>query len=259
MTRTALITGASSGIGKEIAQLAARDRLDLVLVARQEDKLHALAQELEKAHSVRVHVVAADLADTAAPQRIYDRLQQSGVVVDILVNNAGFGVHGPFLEMSLERQSAMIEVNVQALMKLTHLFAIGMKSRGFGRVLHIASTAGFQSGPYMAVYYATKSFVILFSEALAEELKGTGVTVTCHCPGATATEFGAVSGNDKTRLFKQGQVASVVDVASDAWGAMNGGRVLKIHGVLNLAMMEAQRLGPRALTRKITSWINDVV
>lgn len=254
--RTALITGASAGIGKAMAPLFARDGHDLVLVARGKDRLEALAAELQAAHRVTAHVIAADLTDPAAPFQIFEETQRRGLTIDFLVNNAGFGSNGPFLDLSLPREAEMVEVNCAALLKLTHFYAGPMRARGFGRVLNIASTAGFQPGPYMATYYASKAFVVSFSEALAHELRDTGVTVTCHCPGATHTEFAAKAGNDKSRLFQQPGVASAEAVAAHAYTAMMRGKALAIHGALNALLVQSLRFSPRALVRTIAAEVN---
>jgi len=250
---TALITGASAGLGTELARLAARDGHDVILVARSEDRLRALADELQKAHGVKAQVVAADLADRDAPARIFEACGDAKV--DLLFNNAGFGSNGTFLDLDLAHELNMVQVNVAAVVALTHLFAGPMRARGFGRVCNIASTAGFQAGPYMATYYATKAFVITFSEALAVELAGTGVTVTAHCPGATATEFATRAGNDKTALFKSG-VARADEVAAHAYRATMRGQTLAIHGAKNWLMIESQRIAPRALVRSIAARLN---
>lgn len=255
-TRTALITGASAGIGKAMAPLFAREGHDLVLVARGKDRLEALATELQAAHRVTAHVVAADLTDPAAPFQIFEETQRLGLTIDFLVNNAGFGSNGPFLDLSLSREAEMVEVNCAALLKLTHFYAGPMRQRGFGRVLNIASTAGFQPGPYMATYYASKAFVVSFSEALSHELRDTGVTVTCHCPGATHTEFAAKAGNDKTRLFQRSGVASADEVAAHAYAAMMRGKPLAIHGALNTLLVQSLRFSPRALVRTIAAEVN---
>src|SRR5438128_1555599 len=198
----ALITGASSGIGLELAKLFARDEHDVVLVARRADKLKQLAAQLGSAHNIRATVIPADLADPAAPEEIFRALRAADVELDVLVNNAGFGVTGPFLATDAAAELRMIQVNVTALTHLTKLFLPGMLGRGAGRVLNVASTAGFQPGPLMAVYYATKAYVISFSDALAEELRGTGVTVTCLCPGPTKTGFQEAAHMDGVRIFK---------------------------------------------------------
>ena len=254
--RTALITGASAGLGKEFAGLFAKDGHDVILVARSEDKLKALAADLSKTHHIAAHVVAADLTDPAAPQRIFDDVKARGLAVDFLVNNAGFGSNGAFLDLPLARESEMIEVNIKALVKLTHLFTEPMRQRKLGRVLNIGSTAGFQAGPFMATYYASKAFVNTFSEGLAFELKGTGVTVTCHCPGATATDFAATAGNDKAPLFTGGRVATAHDVAVHAYRAMMNGEVLAVHGALNWLGTFSVRFSPRSVVTSIAAKLN---
>ncbi len=256
MGKTALITGASAGLGTEFARLFARDGHDVVLVARSRPRLEALAKELEQQHRVKAHVVAEDLADPAAPGRLFAAVQARGLEVEFLVNNAGFGSTGPFLDLDLGKEAEMVEVNCAALLKLSHLFARPMRERKSGRVLNVASTAGFQPGPYMATYYATKAFVVSFSEALAHELKGSGVTVTCSCPGATATEFSARSGNEKNKLFKGKNVAKAADVAADAYQAMLAGQVLRVHGFGNWLLAQSLRLSPRAVVRSVAAGMN---
>lgn len=253
--KTALITGASAGIGEALAALFAKDGHDVVLVARSEGKLGALAQKLEAEHKVRATIIKADLRDAAAPQQIFDRCADQPI--DFLVNNAGFGSSGKFLELDLANEAAMVEVNIAALVKLTHLFGKKMRERGFGRIMNIASTAGFQPGPYMATYYATKAFVISFSEALAFELKGSGVTVTCHCPGATATNFAAAAGNDKSRLFQRSGVAKASEVALHAYRAMMNREVLAVHGAMNAMGVAGVRFSPRSWVRWFTAKLNE--
>ena len=254
--RTALVTGASAGIGKELARLFAADGHDVVLVARSVEKLEQLAGELTKTYGVQAHVVAADLGHHAAPSAVVEQVNKRGLTIDFLVNNAGFGSNGAFVDLDLKRELEMVDLNVRALLELTHHFARPMRDRGFGRVMNIASTAGFQPGPYMATYYATKAFVISFTEALAFELAGTGVTVTCHCPGATATEFASTAGNEKTKLFQRSGVADAKSVASHAYRAMMHGEVLSIHGALNWIGMQSLRVAPRALMRSVVAGLN---
>ncbi len=254
--RTALVTGASGGIGKELASLFAKDGHDVVLVARGQSKLRTLADDLENAHGIKAHVVAADLGASGAAAQVFEEVTKRGVSVDFLVNNAGFGTNGAFLDLDLERESQMIQVNVAALLELTHYFARPMRERGYGRVMNIASTAGFQPGPFMATYYASKAFVLSFSEALAFELQGTGVTVTCHCPGATATDFAASAGNEKSRLFQRSGVADVKEVAQHAYRAMMKGQVLAVHGALNSFGVAALRVTPRSVVRSIAANLN---
>jgi short-subunit dehydrogenase len=254
--RTALITGASSGLGREFARLAAQEGHDVVLVARSESKLRELARELSTAHQVGAHVVTADLSQPEAPDTIVAAVNRLGLAIDFLINNAGFGSTGAFLELELAREIEMIDLNVRALTALTHHFAKPMVARGFGRIMNIASTAGFQPGPFMATYYASKAFVVSFSEALAFELRGTGVTVTCHCPGATATEFASTAGNDKTKLFQRKGVADAREVALHGYRAMMKGQVLAIQGALNWMGVEAVRFAPRAAVRSMAAGFN---
>ena len=206
--QTALVTGASSGIGEELAKLAAADGCNLVLVARRQERLDALARDLSVAHGVSARVITADLANRAAPRRIAEELTKGRLTIDILVNNAGLGIYGPFWERELGKELEVVQVNVVALTELTGLLLPGMISRKRGRILNVASTAAFQPGPWMAVYYATKAYVLSFSEAIAEELKGTGVTVTALCPGPTITEFQGAAGvrhRASSRRFRHGR------------------------------------------------------
>ncbi len=253
--RTALITGASAGLGNELARLFAKDQHDVVLVARSAAKLESLASELRAAHGITAHVVVADLGTAAGVEHVW--AEARGLDVDFLVNNAGFGSNGPFVELDLARELEMVQVNCAALLALTHRFAGPMRARKFGRVLNIASTAGFQPGPFMATYYASKAFVISLSEALAFELAGSGVTVTCHCPGATATDFAAVAGTEKTALFqKSGNVAAAANVALHAYRAMHSGKTLSVHGAMNKLGVQSLRFAPRSVVRGIAAKLN---
>jgi short-subunit dehydrogenase len=257
MTKTALITGASAGLGLELAQLFAADKHDVVLVARRRDQLEALATRLAAERGVIAGVIAADLADPGAPQRIVDELKRRGTEIDYLVNNAGFGTNGKFVERDLLRELAMVQVNVTSLVHLTGLLLPGMVARGSGRILNLGSTAGFQPGPFMSVYYATKAFVISFTEALNYELRGTGVTATVSCPGATATEFGRIAGNEASTLFKMG-VMKAPEVAKDAYRAMMAGKGEVIHGLFNKFLIMGQRLLPRAAVRATAARLNQI-
>ncbi|MFO0597860.1 MAG: SDR family oxidoreductase [Myxococcaceae bacterium] len=252
---TALITGASAGLGEQFAHLFAKDGHDVVLVARNEARLVAIAERL-RIHKVKVHVVPEDLSRPGCAARLYERVKAMGVQVDFLVNNAGFGSTGPFLDLPLEREVEMVELNCVTLMELCHRFGRELRDRKSGKILNIASTAGFQPGPFMSTYYATKAFVVSFSEGLAHELKDSGVTVTCYCPGATHTEFAKTSGNDKSRLFQRPGVAKAEDVAADAYRAMVEGEVLAVHGLMNFLGMQGLRLSPRAVIRSITAAVN---
>jgi uncharacterized protein len=255
LKKTALITGASSGLGLELAQLFAADKHDVVLVARRRDQLEALATRLAAERGVVAQVISADLADPGAPQRIVDELKRLNLEIEFLVNNAGFGTTGPFVDRDLLRELAMVQVNVTSLVHLTGLLLPGMVARRSGRILNLGSTAGFQPGPFMAVYYATKAFVNSFSEALAYELRGTGVTATVSCPGATATEFGKVSGNDQARLFQR-RVMGAPEVAAHAYRAMMAGKAMAIPGFTNKAVVQLLRVSSRGMVRGIAARLN---
>jgi short-subunit dehydrogenase len=256
MTSVALVTGASAGLGRELARLLAADRASLVLVARRRDRLEELAGELRAAGAPLVMVLAEDLADRDAPARIEAAVREAGLEVDVLVNNAGFGSNGAFVELDPARELEMIQVNVTALVELTQRFLPAMVARRRGRVLNLGSTAGFQPGPFMATYYATKAFVNSFTEALGFELRGSGVTVTVSCPGPTATEFGEVSGNARSALFKLG-AADAPTVAREAYAAMKAGRPRVVHGFTNVAAAQLQqRLGPRAAVIAVVARLN---
>ena len=248
---TALITGASSGIGWELARLFAADKTNLVLVARRQDKLDQVAAELRRDHGVQVQVLAKDLADPQSPQAIFDALAAENVTVDILVNNAGFGAVGSVADLPMEKQMEMVQVNVTALTHLTRLFLPGMIQRRSGGIFNVGSTAGFQPGPYMAVYYATKAYVLSFTEALAEEVIGTGVQVTCLAPGPTATGFAATAHLENKLLFRLGTVDART-VAQAGYRGFRRGKVLVIPGLRNKLGALAVRFVPRAWVRKVT-------
>jgi short-subunit dehydrogenase len=253
----ALVTGASAGLGTEFARLFAADGHDVVLVARRRDRLDALAKELGSAgdKKVRTHVIALDLGAPDAVKKLTAELARLGLEIDFLVNNAGFGASGAFHSADEARQLEMVQLNVNTLVALTRALLPGMVARGRGRVLNIGSTAGFQPGPFMAVYYASKAFVNSFTEALWYELKGTGVTATVSCPGATATEFGGVAGNDKSRLFMMGAAKADV-VARQAYKAMLAGRAMVVHGAKNKLAVQSLRVSPRSTVRAIAGALN---
>ena len=248
---TALVTGASSGIGLELATLLARSRHDLVVVARNRDRLEAVAGGLREEFGVAVTVLAKDLAGPAAPAGIAGELSASGTVVDILVNNAGLGVYGPFAKTPIEKELETIQLNVAALTHLTKLFLPGMLERRRGRILNVASTAAFQPGPLMAVYYATKAYVLSFSEALTNETAGTGVTVTTLCPGPTLTDFQRRAGFGNVPLLKSPLVMSAADAARAGYEGMMRGRRLVIPGAINKTLVQALRVTPRRLVTAI--------
>jgi uncharacterized protein len=254
---TALITGASSGIGLELARIFAANKHDVVLVARSEGKLRELARECE-ASGVRAHVVPADLATPDGARSIVEAVARLGLEIDTLVNNAGFGVYGRFVDTPLATELASIQVNVVALTELTKRCLPGMVARRRGRILNVASTAGFLPGPLMAVYYATKAYVVSFSEAIANELEGTGVTVTVLCPGPTATGFQAVAHLETSRMVSLLRKATSRSVAEAGYEAVMSGKVLCIPGVPNkVSALLAPRLFPRAIIRKVVRAIQE--
>jgi uncharacterized protein len=251
---TVLITGASSGIGRELAKCFARDGSRLALVARSGGALQTLADELRKAHKVDARVFTVDLARADAPTQVLNHLETAGFKIDILVNNAGFGAQGHFAELPLERQMHIIQVNVTTLTQLTRLLLPGMIERRRGGVLNVASTAAFQAGPNMAVYYATKAYVLSFSEALAEELSGTGVSVTALCPGPTQTNFFAAAAIRTSRLFNWGAMSAEA-VARVGHDAFRRKQVVAIPGFRNQLLAFLVRLVPRVVARRIAgSW-----
>src|SRR4051812_8895375 len=250
---TALITGASAGLGAEYAKLFAADGHDLVLVARRRDRLDAIAAQLQEARGVKGRVGGPDLSAPDGPRKGLEALH--GMPIDFLVNNAGFGTSGAFAELPVDRELEMIQVNIVALTALTRAVLPGMIARRSGRILNIGSTAGFQPGPFMATYYASKAFVNSFTEALWYELRDTGVTATVSCPGATATEFAAVAGNDRSRLFRMG-AASAASVAREGYRAMMAGKPIVVHGVRNKLGVQLLRVSPRGAIRAVAAALN---
>ncbi|OLE63312.1 MAG: short-chain dehydrogenase [Cyanobacteria bacterium 13_1_40CM_2_61_4] len=256
---TALITGASGGIGYELAKLFARDHHDLVLVARSGDKLNQIAGELQSRFGVTVKTVTLDLAQAPAPKFLFDQLQREKIAVKILVNNAGFGAHGLFAHMPEEDILDQIHLNICALTHLTRLFLGPMLASGGGKIMNVASTAAFQPGPLMAVYYATKAYVLSFSEALADELRRSGVTVTCFCPGATHTGFAKRAGTEGSRLFKQLGAMDAERVARDGYRGLMAGKTLVISGAHNWLVAESVRFAPRKMVTAISRWVAEKV
>lgn len=245
MKLNALITGASSGIGYEFAKVCAEKGHDLILVARREDKLQAMKQDLERAFGIKVSLLPFDLSKPSVPDEIFNSLDRQQIPVDILVNNAGFGDFGSFADADWKKLSEMIQVNITALTHLTKLFLPGMIIRKSGKVLNIASTAAFGAGPLMAVYYATKGYVLQLSEALAKELQGTGVTVTVVCPGPTETGFQAVAGSRQSKLVQGKKLPTARDVAEFGYQAMMRGETVAVHGLVNSLLVQVTRFLPR--------------
>jgi uncharacterized protein len=248
----ALVTGASSGIGLELAHVLAEHGHDLVLVARSEDRLVQLGEELARSDGIKYKVVAADLARPHAAQEVVARFSSLAAPVDVLVNNAGFGLYGPFAKGPLDAQLDMVQVNVVALTALTGLLLPSMVARRTGRILNVASTAAFQPGPMMAVYYATKAYVLSFSEALANELSGTGVTVTALCPGPTRSAFQVTARMQSARLVRMMRLPEARSVAVAGYEGLTLGRRIVIPGWTNRVGARLARLAPR-------SWATEVV
>ena len=244
--KTALITGASLGIGLEFARLAADDGYNLVLVARDEKKLMDVAQELATRYGVNVRIFARDLSDVAGCDEIVAELEKTGISISLLINNAGYGLYGAFSDASLNDTLSMMRLNMLSLTSLTRLLLPSMLSRGDGKILNIASVAAFMPGPNMAVYYASKAYVLSFSEALSSEVRGTGVTVTALCPGPTQTGFEKRAGLGGSRLFK-GSLATAHDVAVLGYKGVMTGKRLVIAGTQNRLFTTLVRILPRAL------------
>jgi short-subunit dehydrogenase len=247
---TALVTGASSGIGAEMARVLAEHGHNLVLVARRAERLEALRAELELRYGISAVVISADLSGSNAGQELYNDVSRSNIEINILVNNAGFNVYGPFTETDLESERRMIQVNVVAVVELTKRFARDMVQRGFGRILNLGSTGSFAPAPLDSLYAASKAFVLSFSEALAEELKGTGVAVTVLCPGPTETEFAASAGMLETKIFS-GRLMPAQKVAAIGYRAMMRGQTTVIAGLANQFQILSMRFAPRALVAKV--------
>jgi short-subunit dehydrogenase len=247
---TALITGASSGLGEEFAYQLARERYDLVLVARRKDRLEAVAARAREFGSKTVTILASDLASPGAAAKLHAEVAALSLEIGYLVNNAGFGTHGAFCELPIEREIEEIELNVAALVAVCRLFAPAMAARKSGTIINVASTAAFQPVPWMATYGATKAFVLSFSEALARELGESGVTVLALCPGPTHTEFQAVA-NTADSTFPDFAYMDAATVVAQGIASAKRGRAVRINGVMNFLMAQSTRIAPRALVRRI--------
>jgi uncharacterized protein len=259
-SETLLITGASSGIGLELAKCFAAEQSGnenarLILLARNKDALESLAAELRRDWKIEVIVLTADLSLPEIPKRIFSELSAQKIFVDVLVNNAGFGANGAFAEISLPRQLEMLQVNIVTLMELTGLFLPGMIQRKRGGILNVGSVAGFVPGPGMAVYYATKAFVLSFTEALAEELVGSGLIVSVLCPGPTESNFGNVARGKKVRQIKTGKMSAKA-VAVYGHRAFRNGKVTAVPGLQNKMFVFLNRILPRRLPRKLVKRYN---
>ena len=258
-TETALITGASSGIGLHLAREFARHTHPLVLVAPVQAELSSLASELTAEFNVPVRVIAKDLEQPESAQEIFDELSSAAVQVDILVNNAGHGQKGKFWEIPIERDLSILRLNVEAPLRLTKLFIEPMLARGRGRILNVASVAGFEAGPNFAVYHASKAFVLSWSEALAEELENTNITLTALCPGPTDTDFFEKADMVDTRAFQKANLMPPQPVAESGYkGLMSGDRIV-VPGAMNKAMVFSRRFLPKTAQAKMNEALYEEV
>ena len=254
--RSVLITGASGGIGLELAKVFAREGYDLWLVARNASKLEAIQKELSAEHPVSIQFISKDLSQVASAQELFDELKKRSVFIDVLVNNAGAGHFGLFAEMPLIRHEKVMNLNMVSLTQLTHLFLGPMLKRKTGKILNVASTAAFQPGPLLAVYYASKAYVLHFSEALANELKSSGVTVTTLCPGPTQTDFQKSANMTGSKLFKR-SVMSAERVAEEGYQGMLKGKTIVIPGLLNKIIASSHRFAPRSVVAAVTRKVQE--
>lgn len=249
--KTALITGASGGLGFELTRLAAADGYRLVLVARAKSKLEDVAAQMRARHAVTVDVIAADLSVSGAAQAVHAEVQRKQLAVDVLINNAGFAIFGLFFENDLAAVDGMLQTNIAALTLLTRLFLPEMIARKSGKILNVASTAAFAPGPLMAAYYASKAYVLSFSEAIAEELRGSGVTLTTLAPGPTRTGFWARAAIEDSRLATGILVMDAADVAKAGYRAMLEGKMVCVPGFLNRMLGLAARMSPPSMAARI--------
>ncbi len=254
--KTALITGASSGIGLEFANLFAKDGYHVVLTARNEKRLHEIADQLKAKYGTEATIFAKDLSMTDAAEELTAEILSKGIEIDILINNAGFAAYGPFNETSWKDEKDMIQVNITALTTLTKHLLPGMIKRNRGKILNVASTAAFQPGPLMAVYYATKAYVLSFSEAIDYELLNTNVSVTALCPGATATNFEKRASLESSRLFQSGAM-NAHEVALSGYNALMKEKAVDVPGFKNKALANIVRFLPRKTVLKIVHYVQD--
>jgi len=255
MNKTALITGVSAGIGLEFAKLFAKEKYNLVITARNETKLNELANEIKNKHNVNVRVLAKDLSKQYAGEEIFNELKSENIVTDILVNNAGLGVFDNYWEVDLQDEKNMLQVNIMALAELTILFVKDMLKRGGGKILNVASTAAFQPGPTMPGYYASKAFVLRYSQAINYEMRKKGVQVSTLCPGPTITEFQTRAKMDNTNMFKRKFAMGAEEVASIGYEGLMKGRSVIITGSQNWLAAMASRIAPSKISMRVVNWL----
>ena len=254
---TALITGASNGIGLELAKIHASKGGDLVLVARNKSKLDELKHELETKFNIKVYTIGKDLSAANAAKEVYDETSKQQIKIEYLINNAGFGDFGFFTETDWNKESQMINLNITTLTQFTKLYLQDMLKRKSGKIMNVASTAAFQSGPTMAVYYATKAYVLSFSEAVDNEVRDQGISITALCPGATESGFQAAASMEESNLVKGRKLPGSKEVAEYGYAAMLKGKTVAIHGFMNWIMANSVRFIPRSIVVKVTRKIQD--
>ncbi|MEI8361531.1 MAG: SDR family oxidoreductase [bacterium] len=257
MKNTALITGASNGIGLELARIHASKGCDLVLVARNKAKLDEIKAELEKQFKVSVYIISKDLSATNSAQEVYNETSKQNIQIYYLINNAGFGDFGMFTNTDWDKELRMINLNITTLTLFTKLYLRDMIRQGSGKIMNVASTAAFQPGPTMAVYCATKAYVLSFTEAISNEISNTGVSMTALCPGATETGFQAAGAMEDSELFKNKKLPTAKEVAEYGYNSMMQGKTVAIHGIMNYIMSSSVRFIPRALVLKTSRKILD--
>lgn len=246
-----LITGASNGLGLEFAKLFAANKNNLLLIARNKDKLNQIKTELENAYQISVLVLNLDLSQLESINKIDQFIKDNNLIVDTLINNAGFGDFGNFVDANIDKQNQMVDLNIKCLMNLTHLIANQMVKNKNGKILNVCSIAAFQSGPLMSVYYATKAFVLSFTEAISVELKKHNIKVIALCPGPIKTGFEESSNLKTSGLFKNLKVANATDVAKYGYKKLNQNKTVSIYGINNKLIVFGSKFAPRSLVRKI--------
>lgn len=251
MGNHALITGASSGIGKELAKVFAQNNYDLVLVSQNQERLEAVANELRANYSIDIRIIAKNLVSYDSAKEIYEQVSSDGIEITALVNDAGMGIGGKFTDISLERQIDIVKLNIEALISLTHMFLQPMLKQNKGEILNVGSIAGFEPGPLLAVYHASKAFVISFSQSLAEELKDTDIQISCLCPGATDTNFFKRAGIENTKVLKSDKLADPAVVAQEGFNALMNGNTIFVHSAKNKTFTFLRRVTPFSLQTKL--------